>query len=183
MKFQKLGKEKGRPSLIALVDMLTCWLAPGEIDIRSAERNFRRDEAETPPTTQKVNPLEGCPGRKPSPPPLGNVILLTQQLAAQVGIEHPQQVADFHDNLQFDWFRVSFRDRIALATISKKIASIVLEIVANSQQTSYQGTISDSDESIADYRYYVKSLENWKMGTGTRKENGDRDNISFLFVF
>jgi len=84
---------------------------------------------------------------------LRTIGLLAQHLAAQECLEHPQKVTNrvelCHDNLQFDWFRFSLRDSTMLATISKKIASIVLEIVANTQQTRYQGTALGSNATIA----------------------------------
>jgi len=91
--------------------------------------------------------------------------LLTQHLAAQECLEHPQKVTDRvelgHDNLQFDWFRFSLRDSTMLATISKKIVSIALEIVANIQQTRYQGTVSGSMLSIAYCPTPVKPKKWW----------------------
>ena len=66
---------------------------------------------------------------------LGSVGFLSQQLAAQERLAHPQEVTDCvelgHGNLHFGWFQFSLRDSTILATISKKIASIILEIVTN----------------------------------------------------
>ena len=119
----------------------------------------------SPPLHQHRDALGGDGNRQTEEVALRAIGLLAQQLAAQERLEHPQKITDRvelgHDNLQFDWFRFSIRDSTALATISKKIADIVLEIVANSQQTRYQGTTQCSVLSIAYCTISVKSCAAW----------------------
>ena len=106
---------------------------------------FQRCGSEAPPLDEHDHPFDSRTagwGRKDVA--VRPIRLLTQPLAAQERLAHPQKGTDRvkpgHGNLQFGWFGFSSRGRTLLATTLKKITNIVLRAVA-SETSECQCTI------------------------------------------